>query len=137
MTKTSCGPRNIWPLDFRHIKAAKAIRDKCSHHRRIWERVPDDTVEPSKKGLVEHPDKIGRGDDDAFRVVTFEELKERIQYPTNLANVVACGAGRANGIKLVKKIYSTGLDHRIKDEVKLRRCFAHILGYKAMKLHKH
>jgi len=60
-------------------------------------------------------------------VVLLKELKERVQDPSNLSNVICTGSITGKSIHLIEEVHPSCVFSSVEDETQLRRSFSHEL----------
>jgi hypothetical protein len=96
------------------------------------QRELDDVVEATEEGTIQHLGVIGRGENDAVRIILLKELQERIHHPPDLTNIVPGRALPANRVELIEEVDASGCPYRVEDELQLRGRFAQELRHQGL-----
>src|SRR5262249_9697505 len=62
-------------------------------------------IEPAEQSMIEHLRMVCSRDDQASRLVLFEELEERVEHAPDLADIVRCCAVPANRVEFIEEVY--------------------------------
>ena len=87
-------------------------------------------IESSEQGLVQNLTIVGGCNDDAVRIVSFDELEKTVENAAHFTDVVVQAAFGTDGIKLVKEIDTFATLDDVKDLAQLGTGFSHELGDK-------
>ena len=117
VTEAVRGRRHWSPFHRVCFEGGHAVFYSCAYRAFVRQIEVDHRVESAEDRLIQQLRVVGGGDDDAVGGVEFEELQERIQYPTDFANVVGSGAIAGQSIHLIEQIHTARLGEGVEDRV--------------------
>src|SRR5665213_2481842 len=116
MTQSDGRLVNALPIESTGIDRGKTISNNGSGQLLSRQRVVDDETESTEDRTVQQLRMVGCRNEDARRVVLLKELKERVQNPPNLPNVVCTGAITSECIHLIEEVHAACVFGSVEDE---------------------